>query len=182
MSAADAVSCSICWRSKAICCCRRPISISLACAASRAMSPGRRPPSARGEGVRASLRARRGGPGPRFALTRCREVCPRALDGLAEDAIALRELHFLPAPQLLAQTLVAARLGRLALQRPALLLDLEDDVVDAGEVLLRGFELELGSAAAALVLRNPGGLFDELPPIGRTGAQIWPILPCSITA
>ncbi len=85
--------------------------------------------------------------------------------------IALRELHLLPAPQLFAQPLVAPRLRGLPLQRAALLLDLEDDVVDARQVLLRGLELQLRGAAAALVLRHAGRFLDQLAPIGRPRAQ-----------
>ena len=87
------------------------------------------------------------------------------------SAVPLRELHLLPAPQLLAQPPVAPRLGRLPLQRAALLLDLEDDVVDAGQVLLRRLELQLRGAAAALVLRDAGRFLDQLPPIGRPRAE-----------
>ena len=111
----------------------------------------------------------RGGRG--FAGARIREPRPRRLDRLAEQPVALRELHLLPAPQLLAQPLVAPRLRRLPLQRAALLLDLEDDVVDAREVLLRRFELQLRGAAAALVLGDAGRLFDQLPPVGRPRAE-----------
>ncbi len=93
------------------------------------------------------------------------------LDRLAEYAIAIGELHLLPAPQLVTQASVAPRLGGLPLQRAPLLLDLVDDVVNAGEVLLRGFELELGLTPPALVLRDPGRFFDQLPAIGGAGAQ-----------
>ena len=111
------------------------------------------------------------GGGERFPLARIGQLRPRRVDGRAERAIPQRELHLLPAPQLFAQAAIAPRLGRLALQRAALLLDLEDDVVDAGQVLLRRFELELGGAAAALVFRDAGGFLDQLPAIGRPGAQ-----------
>ena len=84
-----------------------------------------------------------------LALARLGQPRPRRLDAVRQLAIAAREQHLLPAPQLVAQPLVAARLGRLPLQRAALLLDLEDDVVDARQVLLRRFELQLGGRAGA---------------------------------
>ena len=67
--------------------------------------------------------------------------------------------------------MISSRTPRLPLERSALLFDLEHDVVDAREVLLRGIELQLGGAAARLVLRDASSFFDELPPIGRTGTQ-----------
>ena len=76
-----------------------------------------------------------------------------------------RKPHRLPTPQLLAQPAVAPGLGRLALQRPPLLLDLVDDVVDPGQVLPRRVELELGRPAAVLVLGDAGRLLEELPPL-----------------
>ena len=93
------------------------------------------------------------------------------LDGGPERQAAPREVNLLPAPQLLAQPAVAARPGRLPLERPALLLDLEDDVVDAGQVLLRGLELQLGRPAPRLVLRDAGRLLEELPALRRARAQ-----------
>ena len=83
----------------------------------------------------------------------------------------MRELDLLPAAQLFAQPLVPPRARRLALQRAALLLDLEDDVVDARQVLLRGFELELGGAAARLVLGDAGRFFDQRAALGRARRQ-----------
>ena len=111
------------------------------------------------------------GGGERFPIARIGQLRPRRVDGRAERSIPQRELHFLPSPQLFTQAAVAPRLGRLALQRAALLFDLEHDVVDAGQVLLRRFELELGGAAAALVFRDAGGFLDQLPSIGGPGAQ-----------
>src|SRR6185437_10418450 len=97
-----------------------------------------------------------------LALARLAEAGPRRLDGFGELAVLPREQHLFPAAQLVAQPLVAPRLPGLALQRAALLLDLEDDVVDAGEILLRRFELQLGGAAARLVLGDAGGFLDQL--------------------
>ena len=92
-------------------------------------------------------------------------------DGLRQHALAAGEQHLLPAAQLVAQALVAPGLRRLPFQRAALLLDLEDDVVDAREVLLRRVELQLGGAPAGAVLRHAGGLLDQLAPIGGPRAQ-----------
>ena len=66
--------------------------------------------------------------------------------------VLLPEEQLLPLPQFLAQRAIAAGLRGLALQRAALLLEFEDDVVDAGQVLLRGLELQFGLAAPRLVL------------------------------
>ena len=107
----------------------------------------------------------------RLALARLGEPGARRPDGVGELPIPAREQDLFPPAHLVAKPLVAARLGGLPLQRAALLLDLEDDVVDARQVLLGGFELELGGAAARLVLRDAGRLFDQLAPIGRTGAE-----------
>jgi len=106
-----------------------------------------------------------------FPLTCLRQLRARGLDGRAERAIARGELHLLPAPQFLPQAAIAACLRGLPLQHTALLLHFEDDVVDAGQVLLGGFELELGGSTPALVLGDPGCLFDQLPAIGGPGAQ-----------
>ena len=93
------------------------------------------------------------------------------LDRFRELAILAGEQHLLPAPQFIAQFLVALRLAGLPLQRAALLLHFEDDVVDAGEVLLRGIELEFGGAPAGLVLRDARGFFDQRATLGRTRRQ-----------
>ncbi len=95
----------------------------------------------------------------------------RRLDRFAEQPIAPRELDLFPAAQFLPKPSVTARLSRLPLQRPTLFLHLVHDVVDAREILLRCFELELRGATTALVLRDAGGFFDELTAIGRAGAQ-----------
>ena len=121
------------------------------------------PRSASTSATRAAAAASRS----RASASRVRAVSMR----LRQLAIAAGEQHLLPAPQLVAQPLVAARLRRLALQRAALLLDLEDDVVDAREVLLRRLELQLGGAAARLVLGDAGGFLDQLAPVGRPRAE-----------
>ena len=106
-----------------------------------------------------------------FLLTRAGEPRPRRLDDFAEHAVAAREQDALPAAHLVAQPRITPRLGRLTLERAALLLDLEDDVVDPGEVLLRGLELELGGAPAGLVLGDARRLFDQLAAIGGARRQ-----------
>src|SRR5207302_1888005 len=78
-------------------------------------------------------------------------------DRFRELTIFPGEEHLLPPPQLVAQLLIAARLRRLPLQRAALLLDLEDDVVNTGQVLLRCLELELGGSTTRLILRDARG-------------------------
>src|SRR3954469_23516598 len=106
-----------------------------------------------------------------LALARFGKAGPRALDAVREFAEAAREQYLLPAPQFLAQALVAAGLRRLPLQRAALLFDFENDVVDTGEILLGRFELEFRCPTPRLVPGNASGLFDELPTIGRPRAQ-----------
>ena len=79
-----------------------------------------------------------------LALTGLAQPGARHLHAVSQLAVPACQQHLFPAAQLLAQRPVASRLRGLPLQRPALPLDLEDDVVDAGEVLLRGIELQLG--------------------------------------
>ncbi len=107
----------------------------------------------------------------RFPLARLRQLRACRLDGDAERAVPLGELHLLPAAQFLAQPPVAPGFRGLPLQRSALLLHFEHDVVDAGQVLLRGFEFQLGSPPAALVLGDASRLFDQLAAIGGSGTE-----------
>ncbi len=107
----------------------------------------------------------------RLALARQTERRARAFDARRQLAILARKEHLLPAPVLVAQPLVAARLRRLPLERAALLFDLEDDVVDANQVLLRGLELQLRGAAPRPVLGDAGGFFDQLTAVGRPRAE-----------
>src|SRR5690606_3779802 len=87
-----------------------------------------------------------------FPLARLAETLRRTHHRLLERLEALGEEQLLPLAQLLAQLAIPARPGRLPFERAALLLELEDDVVDAGQVLLRGLEFQLGLSAASLVL------------------------------
>ena len=112
----------------------------------------------------------------RLTFPHLAQPCARALDRRGELAVASGEEHLLPAAQLVAQALIPARLRGLALQRAALLLHLEHDVVDAREVLLGGIELQLGGPAARLVLGDPGGFLDQLPAVGGTRAEDQPDL------
>src|SRR6478609_1997212 len=80
----------------------------------------------------------------RLALARARQTRARRFDRLRQFTVAAREQDLFPTPQLVTQPFVSARLRRLAFQRPMLLFDFEDDVVDAGQVLLRRFELQFG--------------------------------------
>src|SRR6516164_7991452 len=107
------------------------------------------------------MRCRRGLTGAGVGQARARR-----LDCLPEHPVFLRELDLLPSAEFFAQALVAPRLRRLALERAALLLDFENDVVDARQVLLRGFELQFRRAPARLVLRDARGFFDQLTPVG----------------
>ena len=162
---------------RSICCCRVVIDSSRACAASRAPSAtdfglGQLDPHAPEVGLGLG-HARRSG---RLALARVVEPAPHRLDDLRQLAILPGEEHLFPATHFVAELPVPPRLGRLALQRAALLLDLEDDVVDAREVLLRGLELQLGGPPPRLVLRDARGFLDEHAPVGRARAQDQPDL------
>ena len=112
----------------------------------------------------------------RFAFARLAEPAARRVDGLGQLTILAREQHLLPPPQLVAQLPIAPRLRRLALERAALLVDFEDDVVDAGQVLLAASSFSSADAAAGLVLGDAGRFLDQLAPIGRAGAEDQPDL------
>ena len=66
---------------------------------------------------------------------------------------------------------VADRLPRLALQRVELRVDLGDDVVEPGEILLGGAQPELGLVAAVVQAGDAGGLFEEGAPVLRLGGD-----------
>src|SRR5688572_19931209 len=117
-------------------------------------------------------------PGQRraLALPRLGKAGPRVVDRLCQLAIPPREQHLFPPAQFVAQPLVAPRLRRLTLQRATLLFNFEDDVVDAGQVLLRRLELQLRCPPPRLVFGDAGGLLDQLPAIGRARAEDHPDL------
>ena len=91
---------------------------------------------------------------------------PRGIDISRYEQIALVLRKF--RDPLLAQALVPPRLGRLPLQRAPLLFDLEDDVVDARQVLLRRLELELRRAPPRLPAHRPPQPPRRSPPPGGT--------------
>src|SRR4029077_15220613 len=62
---------------------------------------------------------------------------------------------------LVANFRIAARLGGLALQRTKLLFDFHDNVVDAREIDLGGFQLGFGEPFFGLEFRDAGGFFDD---------------------
>ena len=94
-----------------------------------------------------------------------------SLDGQRQRGAGAGELHLLPAAQILTQDPVPPRLCRLTLERVPLVVDLEDDVVDAGQVLSCRLDLQLGGPAAALVFRYACRFFEQLAPFQRTCAQ-----------
>ena len=115
---------------------------------------------------------RRGG----FALARVAQTPARRFDRLGELPVLAREERLFPPPELVAQLLIPPRPARLPLQRAALFLDLEHDVIDARQVQLRRFELQLRRPAAGLVVGDAGGFLDQLAAVGRTRAQNEPDL------
>jgi hypothetical protein len=87
---------------------------------------------------------------------------------LCQLAVLSSEQNLFPTPQLTAKLLISSRLRRLALQRSSLLLHLEHDVFDSGQVLLGRLELQFGCSPPRLVLRDPGRFFNQLSTIGWT--------------
>ena len=73
------------------------------------------------------------------------------------------------AAHLIANFRVAPRLGRLPLQRAKLLFHFHDDIVDAVEIDLRGFELRFRQPLLRLEFRDAGSLFDDRSPLVRLG-------------
>jgi len=114
--------------------------------------------------------------GGRLTFPHLAQPRARAVNRGGELAVPSGEEHLLPAAQLVAQALIPARFRRLALQRAALFLHLEDDVVDAREVLLGRIELQLGGPAARLVLGDARRLLDQLPAVGWARAEDQPDL------
>ncbi len=155
----------------AICCCSRPISSSRACAASRAAvarTVGLRQLDAKPFEVASTL----GEPCGRRRFTlrgrRSASVARGRFDGLrAARGTARANCTFSQRRSSSRSRLYRRALAAWRFSVAALFLDLEDDVVDARQVLLRRLELQLRRAAPALVLGDAGRLFDQLPPIGR---------------
>src|SRR5262249_1167417 len=101
----------------------------------------------------------------RFTLPRFSKAPPRRFNGFGQLPVLTRKQHFLPAALLVPETLIPPGLRGLPLERSALLFDFENDVVDAGQILLRRFELQLGGATASFVFGDAGGFFDQLAAI-----------------
>src|SRR5439155_7751116 len=74
-------------------------------------------------------------------------------------------------PQIVHQTLVAAGLRRLPPQSVDLLLDLDDDVVDAQQVRLRRLELQLRLPPLRAVAEDAGRLLEHGAPVLRLCRQ-----------
>ena len=100
-----------------------------------------------------------------------RQPLVERFDRLIQRGACAGDLHLLPAAQVLAQLTVAPGLGRLPLERVPLAVELEDDVVDAREILAGRFDLQFGGAAAALELRYARRFLQELPPLHRARPQ-----------
>ncbi len=73
--------------------------------------------------------------------------------------------------QLFAECAVTLGLGGLALERGHLSRDFLEDVVYAGEILLGGFEAELGEALLGLEAGDAGGFFDDAAAVEGLGAE-----------
>ncbi len=111
-----------------------------------------------------------------FVLACGGQSCARRLDQLRQPAVSARKQHLFPAAHLVAQPPVAPRLGRLPLERPALLFDFVHDVIDAREVLLGRLELQFGGAPAGLVFGDARRFLDQLTPVGRSRTENQPDL------
>jgi hypothetical protein len=85
--------------------------------------------------------------------------------GFARQNLAQQAAH------LLADFRVPPRLGGLPLERRELLFDFDVDVVDAGKIDLRGFQLGFGEAPLGLEFRDSRGLFDDRAPVGGLRAE-----------
>src|SRR5208282_6329766 len=75
------------------------------------------------------------------------------------------------AAHLFAKLGVTPRLGGLTLERSELLLDFDKNVVDAGEIELRGFELGFSEAPLGLVHGDAGGFLDDGATVHRLRIQ-----------
>ena len=80
-------------------------------------------------------------------------------------------MDLLQGSQFLAHFAVAPGLGGLAFERADLALDLDDDVIDAQQVGMRGLELEFGQAPLVLIDRDPRGVLDQDAPFLRLGVE-----------
>ena len=104
----------------------------------------------------------------------------RGVNRLSQLTIASHQEHLFPT-QLLPKPLVSTRLCGLPLERPALLFDLEHDVVNAGEVLLRRFQLQPAARRRAVLVIPAASSMSWRRSAGRE-LRIMPIFPCSMMA
>ena len=97
------------------------------------------------------------------------------LAGFGELALGLGELQRqhgrLGAADMVGQVAVAAGLARLALQALVLLLERDQHVLHAGEVLLGGAQPQLGLVAAGIEAGDAGRLVDHAAPVDRLGVD-----------
>src|SRR3989475_1492232 len=87
------------------------------------------------------------------------------LAGFARQNLADDTAH------LLADFRVAARFGSLALERPELLFDFDDDIVDAREIDLGGLELGFRETLFGFELSHAGSFFDDGAALHGLGAE-----------
>ena len=96
-------------------------------------------------------------------------------------AVQLRELAGEHNPQLgshfVAQLGIALGFRGLPLQRVHLPRDFLENVIHARQVLLSVFETCFRQPLLGFEFRDPGSLFDDRPPVGRTAAQNLPDAP-----
>ena len=99
----------------------------------------------------------------------------QALGGLGQFALGVGQLQrqhrCLGAADVVGQVAVAAGLAGLALQSLVLLLERDQHVLHAGQVLLGGAQAQLGLVAAGVEAGDAGGLVDDGPAIGRLGVD-----------
>ena len=84
---------------------------------------------------------------------------------------AQQEQCALGAPDMAAQVAIARRLARLLAQRLQLGFQRDQHVVKPGEIGLGRLEAKLGFVAARMEPGDPGGLFQQMAPLGRLGGD-----------
>ena len=96
--------------------------------------------------------------------------------GIQLACLACQHLPHDPA-HLVANFRISPRLRRLPLQRPKLLLHLDDDVVHARQVYFRRFQLRFRQPFLGLEFRHARGFFDDRAPLHRLGGKDQPDAP-----